>query len=266
MNTHLPIKLHPGRAFLIVFSLLLLLFVVSAERAYANTVTINDQAGVLNSSKVRSDAAQLPVSVLIYTTHTFTGDQTALDADARSHVSGTNMVDIAIDTVQRHLSIQSGSQVKLSDGQASNAVDAFKNNFNNGDYTGATIAAVDSIHDALVGGSSSGGMTPIGTIVASILGITFLLILVLVIIGAVRNRRRGGPPRNGGRRWGNQEWNNGNRGYYPYPVYTNGTNNTGSSGNYGGAGSSFGGGGFGGGAGGSFGGGGSTGGGAGGSF
>ena len=266
MSTHLPIKLHYGRTFLIVFGLLLLLFVVSTERVYANTVTINDQSGVLDSNKVRSDAAQLPVSVLIYTTRTFTGDQTALDNDARSHLSGTNMVDIAIDTVQRHLSIQSGSQVKLSDGQASNAVDAFKNNFNNGDYTGATIAAVDSIHDALTGGTSSGGMTPIGTIVASILGVAFLLIVVLAIVVAIRNRRRGGPPRNGGRRWGNQEWNNGNRGYYPYPVYTNGANNPGSSGSYGGAGSSFGGGGFGGGAGGSFGGGGSTGGGAGGSF
>lgn len=260
MSTHLPIKLQHGRAFLIVFSLVLLLFVASTERVYANTVTINDQSGVLDSNKVRSDAVHLPVSVLIYTTRTFTGDQTALDNDARSHLSGTDTVDIAIDTVQRHLSIQSGSQVKLSDGQASNAVDAFKNNFNNGDYTGATIAAIDSIHDALTGGSSSGGMTPIGIIVASVLGIALLLIIVLATVAAVRNRRRGGPPRSGGRRWGNQEWNNGNRGYYPYPVYTNGTHNTGSSGGYGGAGS------FGGGAGGSFGGGGSTGGGAGGSF
>ena len=264
MSIHVSIKSHHGRALLITFSLLCMLFMVSTSNAYANSVTINDQSGVLNSSKVRSDATHLPVSVLIYTTRTFTGDQAALDTDARNHLSGTNTVDIAIDTVQRHLSIQSGSQVKLSDGQASNAVDAFKNSFNNGDYTGATIAAVDSIHDALTTGSSSGGMTPVGTIVASILGGIFLIILVLFIRGVVRNQRRGGPPRGGGRRWGNQEWNNSNRGYYPYPVYTNnsGANTTGNSG---GAGSNFGGGGFGGGAGGSFGGG-SSGGGAGGSF
>ena len=262
MSIHVSIKSHHSRALLITFSLLCMLFVVSTGHAYANSVTINDQSGVLNASKVRSDAAQLPVSVLIYTTRTFTGDQAALDTDARNHLSSTNTIDIAIDTVQRHLSIQSGSQVKLSDGQASNAVDAFKNSFNNGDYTGATIAAVDSIHDALTTGSSSGGMTQVGTIVASILGGIFLIILVLFIRGVVRNRRRGGPPRGGGRRWGNREWNNGNRGYYPYPVYTNnpGANTTG-------AGSNFGGGGFGGGAGGSFGGGGGGGGGgAGGSF
>ncbi|MBV9258269.1 MAG: TPM domain-containing protein, partial [Ktedonobacteraceae bacterium] len=210
-----------------------------------------------NASKVRSDAAQLPVSVLVYTTRTFTGDQAALDNDARSRLSNANAVDIAIDTVQRHLSIQSGSQVKLSDEQASNAVDAFKNNFDNGDYTGATIAAIDSIHDALTNGSSSGGMTVVGIVVASVLGVIFLGIIVLVIVGFARNRRRGGPPTGGGRRWGNQEWN---RGYYPYPAY----NNSGSNSNYGGGAS----GNFGGGAGGSFGGGagGSFGGGAGGSF
>ncbi len=266
MSILLPTKSHYGRTSLIVFSLLMMLFMASANHAYANTVTINDQSGVLNASKVRSDAAHLPVSVLIYTTSTFTGDQAALDNDARSHLSSTNTVDIAIDTVQRHLSIESGSQVKLSDGQASNAVDAFKSNFNNGDYTGATIAAIDSLHDALTTGSSSGGITTVGAIVASVLAIVLLVILVLVILGFARSRRRGGPPMGGGRRWGNQEWN---RGYYPYPVYNNnsGTSNTGSSGSYGGgAGGSFGGGGFGGGAGGSFGGGGSTGGGAGGSF
>lgn len=111
---------------------------VSAGHAYANTVTINDQSGVLNTGKVRSEAAKLSVPVLIYTTPAFTGDQTALDNDARSHLVGANAVDIAIDTGHRHLSIQSSSQVNLSDGQAGNAVDAFKSNFNNGDYTGAT--------------------------------------------------------------------------------------------------------------------------------
>ena len=68
MSTHLPVKLQHGRALLIVFSLLLMLFVANAGHAYANTVTINDQSGVLNANKVRSDATQLPVSVLIYTT------------------------------------------------------------------------------------------------------------------------------------------------------------------------------------------------------
>jgi TPM domain len=262
VSTYLPTKSHYSRALLIAFSLLVALFVMSASYAYANTVTINDQSGVLDASKVRSDAAQLPVSVLIYTTRTFTGDQTALDNDARSRLSGTNAIDIAIDTTQRHLSIESGSQVKLSDGQASNAVDAFKSNFNNGDYTGATIAAIDSVHDALTGGSSSESITPVGMVVAIILGAILLIIILFVIISATSNRRRGGPPMGGGRRWGN-------RGYYPYPFYSNnsGTNNPGSSGSYGGgSGGSFGAGGFGGGAGGGFGGGGSSGGGAGGSF
>ncbi len=145
MSPYLPTKSHYGRALLIAFSLLVALLIVSAGHAYANTVTINDQSGVLNAGKVRSEAAKLSIPVLIYTTPAFTGDQTALDNDARSHLVGANAVDIAIaiDTGHRHLSIQSSSQVNLSDGQAGNAVDAFKSSFNNGDYTGATIAAID---------------------------------------------------------------------------------------------------------------------------
>jgi hypothetical protein len=245
MSIHRSTKSYYGRTLLITLSFLSMLFVASISHAYANTVNINDQAGVLDSNKVRSDAAHLPVSVLIYTTKTFTGDQTALNDDARNHLSGTNTVDIAIDTAQRHLSIQSGSQVKLSDGQASNAVDAFKNSFHNGDYTGATIAAIDSVHDALTNGSSSGGMTPVGVVVGVLLAIIFLVCLVFFIVSVVRNRRRGGPPMGGGRRGGNQQWNNGNNVYHPYPVYTPPpTTNTG--GGFGGGGS------FGGGAGGSF--------------
>ena len=207
MNIYLPTKARCSRALLIAFSLLVVWFVVSSGSAYANTITIQDQSNVLNASKVRSEAAQLPASVLIYTTRTFTGDQVALDNDARSRLSGANIIDIAIDTAQRHLSIESGSQVKLSDEQASNAIDAFKSNFHNGDYTSATIAAIDAVHTALTGGSSSNSIASVG-----IAAVIIFAVFLFGIIPAIRNRLRGGPPMGGSRRWVDQRINNGSTG------------------------------------------------------
>jgi uncharacterized membrane protein YgcG len=229
----------------------------AAHTAYANSVMIKDQANVLDVNKVDQDASHLSDAVAIYTTRTFSGDQDALNTDAKGHITSNDMIVIEIDTVQRHLSIQSGTESKINDGQASDAVEAFKDSFNNGDYTGATIASLDSLQSALTGGSTSSksNMTTFGIIVAIILAIAVIVTFVLILLG-IRKRRGGPPGGGGGRGWGNRGYG---PGYYPYPGYVNTNNSSGAGTSGGGAGGSFGGG-FGGG---SFGGGG---GGAGGSF
>ena len=58
--------------FITAFSLTIL----AAPRAYADSVTIDDQANVLDVSQVQAEAAKLPNAMLIYTTNTFSGDQT----------------------------------------------------------------------------------------------------------------------------------------------------------------------------------------------
>lgn len=228
------------------------LFLLTAMNAQANTVTINDQSGVLDIGKVRAEAAKLPNSILIYTTKTFSGDQDALNQSTREQLPNQNAIAIGIDTLHRHLSIESGTSVKLSDSQASDAVSAFKNNYNGGDYTGATIAALDSLQSALTGGGSS--ITPLGVVIAIILAVVAVVLFILFIIAMLRRRR---PPQSGGRR------GRGIRTFPYYGGYYGGTHTTGTStsGSYGGGA----GGSLGGGAGGSFGGG-SSGGGAGGSF
>lgn len=228
----------------------LALVLLTNMNASANTVTINDQAGVLDQGKVQSEAAKLSVPVLIYTTKTFSGDSDTFQQQTHSMLPDQHFLAIGVDTVHRFFAVEGGSNVRLSDDQANNALQAFKSNYNGGDYTGAMIAAIDSVRDSLSGGSGS-GIIPIGIITAIILGVGILVVIILVVV-VTRRRRRGGPgsPRRS------------DSGYYSYPGYYGGGN----AGNYGGgAGGSFGGSSFGGGAGGSFGGG-SSGGGAGGSF
>jgi len=200
------------------------LFLFSTVTVQANTVTINDQAGVLDAGRVQAEAAMLPVPVLIYTTKTFTGDQDALDQSTRAQLPEQNAIAIGIDTVNKHVSIEAGTTVQLSNSQASDALSAFQSNYNGGDYTGATIAAIDSLRGALGGG----GISPLGVILAIIV----VLAVVSLVIGIIIMRRgRGGS------------------GTTPYPYYGGVYPPPPSSGYYGGgAGSS------GGGAGGSFGG------------
>jgi len=218
-------------ALVTVFSL----FLLTTVNVQANTVTISDQAGVLNAGMVQAEAAKLPVPILIFTSKTFTGDQDALNQSTREALPDQNAIAIGIDTVHRNLSIEAGTNVQLSNSQASNAVSAFVSNYKSGGYTGATIAAIDSLQGALGGG----GISPFGVTVAILIGIGVVILVVIVII---RRPKRGG----GRRRIG--IWNT------PYPFYggihTKGTSHGGFFG--GGAGGSFGGGSSGGGAGGHF--------------
>lgn len=182
------------------------LFLLTTVNVEASTVTINDQAGVLNVGRVQAAAAKLPVPLLIYTTKTFVGDQDTLNQFTRQQLPNQNAIAIAIDTGHRYLSIQAGTNVQLSQSQASDALSAFQSHYNGGDYTGATIAAIDSLHNAL----SGGGIPPFVLAVVILLGVGVVVLVVMVI----RRHRRGGrdrPPRGG---WRNLWiWNR------PYPYF-----------------------------------------------
>src|SRR5260370_18910065 len=129
------------------------LFLLTTLHVEASTVTINDQAGVLDAGQVKADAEHLMDCILSYTPETFTGDKSALDQSTRAQWPDQNAIAIGIDTVQRHFSIEAGTNVQLSDSQASDAYSAFRSNYDNrGDYTSATIAAIDSVQNALSGG------------------------------------------------------------------------------------------------------------------
>src|SRR5258708_32136583 len=83
---------------------LTLLFVMTIN-AFAGTVNINDQANVLNRSQIQSAASSLSYPLNIYTTNTFNGTAADFDQRARGHLTSTNMIVIAIDTVNKHVAI-----------------------------------------------------------------------------------------------------------------------------------------------------------------
>jgi hypothetical protein len=165
---------------------------LSPLETLANTVTIIDQSHVLNAGQVQAEAAELPVALLIYTTNTFQGDIDALNQDARHHLPNQQTIVIDIDTVNRNLSIQSGTSVKLSDSQASDAVAAFTNRFSTGGYTGATMAAIDSLRGSLAGESTT--ITPLGRSVGAILLIALVIAIILMVRSSRKASRMKGTP------------------------------------------------------------------------
>ena len=174
----------------------LCLVLVMTVAALANTVHVYDKAGVLNASQVQSEAQKLSEPIDIYTTKSFNGTSSAFDQQTRSHITSSNLIVMAIDTTHHHLAIVGGSNVRLTDSQYSDAVNAFKSNYNGGDYTGATIAAIDTLGNALGSSSSSSG----GTVPVSSGGFNFgfgalccvgLLIIAAIALFGIFRRRRG---------------------------------------------------------------------------
>ncbi|GCF11501.1 hypothetical protein [Dictyobacter arantiisoli] len=221
MGMHFPGKSAYCRVLLTLSGLLLLLCAISTiniQSVSANSVLLRDQAGVLDQGKVQTEGAKLSEPLGIYTTRTFGGDQSALNADASSKVGDAYTIVIEIDVAHRHLSIESGQQSNISNDQASNALDAFRQNIHGSDYTGATLAAIDALNGTAHNG---GGL--------EVVGVVIVIIIMAIIIS--RTRRRG-DGRGRGR----------GRGFYSRPYMYGG------GGDFGGGG----GGGGGGGAGGSF--------------
>src|SRR5438270_9634364 len=152
-------------ATLAVFCLLL----VTTLGALADTVNISDKAGVLNTSQVQSEAANLPYPVNIYTMNNFTGSESAFNQEAASTLNKANnprLIIIAIDTRNKFLAIVGGKDVSTSNSVYNDAVNAFKSNYNGGDYTGATIAALHSLQSSLGGSTGSGNGSGVSNTVA----------------------------------------------------------------------------------------------------
>ena len=177
------------------------LLLLTTVNVLASTVTINDQAGVLDAGRVQAEAAQLPVPVLIYTTKTFTGDLNALRQSTIEQLPNQDSIAIGIvpgiDIAHRLISIRYGANVQLSDCQANDAISAAYSNYEHGgNYTSATIAAIDSLRGALGGG----GINPVWMPISILLGIGGIVFIVF----ARRRRRRGGsddPSRSDSRKW-----------------------------------------------------------------
>jgi hypothetical protein len=205
----------------------LLLF--TTRGSLADTVNISDKAGVLNTSQVQSEAANLSYPVNIYTMNNYTGSESAFNQEAVRTLNDAHnprLIIIAIDTRNRFLAIVGGKEVSTANSVYNDAVNAFKNNFNGGDYTGATIAALQSLQSSLGGSTGSGNSSGVSNSAASFsllpLCLIGLLILGLIVVAGtliMRSTRRRIPPYPMGNQF-QQPYNQGyppnyNQGYPP---------------------------------------------------
>ncbi len=189
-----PVMRALKKSILVIVMTLFLLCVTSAL-ALANTVYISDAAHVFgDQSQVKSEAANLPNPISIYTTSTFKGTSQEFDQQARSHVTSSNMIVMAIDTTNHHLAIMGGSNVPLSNSQYQEAVQSFKSSFNSGDYTGATIAAIRTLRNDLganpVNNSNNSGVTAPtssggGFFSSLLIPLCCVGVIILVIVGVL---------------------------------------------------------------------------------
>ncbi|MBO0790077.1 MAG: hypothetical protein J2P36_03900 [Ktedonobacteraceae bacterium] len=136
---------------LLSLSIVLFLFAGVGKAALAGIVTINDLANVLDVNKVRIEAEKLPNPIVIYTTRTFTGGNDAFKRLVINLIAGDNAMSLGIDAKNRYFYIAGGKNVKVTGEQWNSAYEAFKNNIHGNDYTGATVAAISSIRNALNG-------------------------------------------------------------------------------------------------------------------
>lgn len=113
---------------------------------------VNDNANVLNVTQVENEAMKLPYSMVIYTFNNFAGTRTQFDQRTLGYASGkADLIVMTIDTVHRYIDIANGSDVPLTHSQEYDATNAFVSYYHNhnGDYTGASIAAIDSLLSSL---------------------------------------------------------------------------------------------------------------------
>jgi len=180
------------------------LLLVTTRGTLADTVNISDKAGVLNTSQVQSEAANLPYPVNIYTMNNFTGSESAFNQEAARTLTKANnprLIIIAIDTHNKFLAIVGGKDVSTSNSVYNDAVNAFKSNYHGGDYTGATIAALHSLQSSLGGSTGSGNGSGISNTAAGFsllpLCLVGLLVLGLIVVAGMlimRSSRRRIPP------------------------------------------------------------------------
>ncbi|GHO92443.1 hypothetical protein KSF_024910 [Reticulibacter mediterranei] len=193
-GSFLPVRrLGKGLGALLVVVALMLATTVSA---FAATVHIQDNARVLNS-QVQSEAQSLSYPVDIYTITNYTASSSQFDNAADSKINSNNLIVIAINTTpgHQHIRITGGKSVPLTSSDYSNAASTFASNFKSQGYSGATIAAIGSLRNALNSRSNSGGGFPGTGGATSGFGGLWCCVGLLVLLGIlffVFRRRRGG--------------------------------------------------------------------------
>ena len=116
--------------------------------------SVNDTAQILDQTRVCEAAQTLSYPITVYTTRASQNEDGDSNSQAQSLVTSTRLIVIAINLdsshphLRVHVSIVGGNEVPLNDSQYQQAMDAFNHVADSGDYTEATIEAIQNLHMA----------------------------------------------------------------------------------------------------------------------
>ncbi|HEU5376189.1 MAG TPA: hypothetical protein VFV38_12160 [Ktedonobacteraceae bacterium] len=144
----------PWKILLGMFTLLCLLG-LAACAGDETTARVYDNARVLNTGKVQRAAQNLPANVDVYTTNSFYGTPGDFQRTMVNRVGGDpDRIVMGIDAQHNYMYTARGSNIPLNSTNMVQSSNAFVANVSNGDYTRATVAALDSMGRSMNANSS----------------------------------------------------------------------------------------------------------------
>src|SRR6266446_8704528 len=160
-----------------------ILLPLDTNTVHAASVQIRDDARALDVGQVWSQASKLSHPVSISTMSTFNGPKSDFIRSTEQALTGRDAIALGISVEQRYLAIVAGKQAGLKAEQIEQARQAFAKAYGsnagaNGKYTGATLAALQSLQASL---GNDGVLNPLPSL-GRVLGnpLTWLLLLALI--------------------------------------------------------------------------------------
>ncbi len=131
-----------------------ILLPLDTNTVHAASVQIRDDARVLDLDQVWSQASKLSHPVSIFTMSSFNGPKSDFSRSTEQALTDQNAIAIGISVEQRYLAIVAGKQAGLNAEQIEQARQAFAKAYGshagtNSNYTGATLAALQSLQASL---------------------------------------------------------------------------------------------------------------------
>src|SRR3989441_460727 len=157
-----------------------ILLPLDTNTAHAASVQIRDDARVLDVGQVWSQASKLSHPVSISTMSTFNDPKSDFSRSTEQALTGQNAIAIGISVEQRYLAIVAGKQAGLNAKQIEQARQAFAQAYGsnagaNGNYTAATVAALQSLQASLGNDGIANPLANLGRVLGNPL--TWLLLL-----------------------------------------------------------------------------------------
>jgi hypothetical protein len=198
-----------------MLSLALFLTSCGAQATNAANIQVSDDANVLNINRVKTGANGLSRSIAIFTTPTFTFEQSMpgwiTDSDQKEQYrksllptefdehtedymrDHTTDIAIGIDVQDRYISIQSADNVPLSNKDAKAAVGVFGTNFANNDYTTALLATLKDLRTVIATNENAQFWHGVWTVLEwiGIIGVLILISVMSRVFGWSSSNRNG---------------------------------------------------------------------------